>query len=271
VRPTDEIQIVPVEELRHNVLPKRERDSTIILPPSVNILVGITPQQIAEKSRVGHVGGSDDALDLIQTRKLRTQPPVGAEYFLIDDRRAREAIEAIRKCFPQLDPEAALALVVESVNAVDRRALVIATQHEEILGVFDLVSEEEADGLQTLLATINVVAQEDVVGLGGEATVFEEAKEVVVLSVNIAADLDGGLELEEHGLGDEEIAGTETEHFDFGFGEVYLLPRSGAADAEEFVDNYVDGIAEEGYAAGGGLAGWGGRVVGRGSSSCVSV
>mmetsp|Transcript_23177 Transcript_23177/g.37615 ORF Transcript_23177/g.37615 Transcript_23177/m.37615 type:complete len:263 (+) Transcript_23177:584-1372(+) len=262
---------MPVEELRHNILPKREGDSTIILPPSVNILVGITPQQIAEKSRVGHVGGSDDALDLIQARKLRTQPPMGAEYLLVDDRRAREAIEAIRKCFPQLDPEAALALVVESVNAVDRRALVITAQHEEILGVFNLVSEEEADGLQTLLATIDVVAQENVVGLRGEATVFEETEEVIVLSVDVAADLDGGLELEEHGLGDEEVAGAEAEHFDFGFREVYLLPRSGAADAEEFVDNHIDGIAEEGDAASGGLAGRGGRVFGRGSSSCVSV
>ena len=40
-----------------------------------------------------------------------------------------------------------LALVVEPVNAVDGRALVVAAQNEEVFGVFDFVSQEQANGL----------------------------------------------------------------------------------------------------------------------------
>jgi hypothetical protein len=66
---------------------------------------------------------------------------------------------------------------------------VVATQNEEVLGVLDLVGEEQADGLEGLLATVDVVAQEQVVGLGGEATILEQSQKIVVLAVDIAANL----------------------------------------------------------------------------------
>jgi len=46
------------------------------------------------------------------------------------------------------------------VNAVDRGALVVATQHEKILGILDLVGKEEADALKTLGSAIYIVAEE---------------------------------------------------------------------------------------------------------------
>lgn len=65
----------------------------------------------------------------------------------------------------------------------------IATQNEEVLGILDLVGEEQADGLEGLLATVDVVAQEQVVGLGGEATILKQTQKIVVLAVDIAANL----------------------------------------------------------------------------------
>jgi len=46
------------------------------------------------------------------------------------------------------------------VNAVDRGALVVPTQHEKILGILDLVGKEEADALKTLGSAIYIVAEE---------------------------------------------------------------------------------------------------------------
>jgi hypothetical protein len=51
----------------------------------------------------------------------------------------------------------ALTFVIEAIYPVDRSTFVVASQDEEVFWVFDLVSEEEADGLQRLLATVNVV------------------------------------------------------------------------------------------------------------------
>ena len=83
-----------------------------------------------------------------------------------------------------------LTLVVEAVNAIDTCALVVAAQDEEVLRVLDLVGQEKADGLEGLLATVDVVAEKEIVGLRWEATVFEETEEVVVLAVNVTANLE---------------------------------------------------------------------------------
>ncbi len=50
-----------------------------------------------------------------------------SEDLLIDDRRDWEAIEAVRERLPQLDVVPPLALIVESVDSVDGRTLVIAS------------------------------------------------------------------------------------------------------------------------------------------------
>lgn len=96
------------------------------------------------------------------------------EDLLIDDSRNGETVEAVRESLPQLNVVPPLALIVETIDTVDGRTLVVTTENEKVLGVFDLVSQKEADGLQRLLATVNVVTQEQVVGLGREATVFEK-------------------------------------------------------------------------------------------------
>lgn len=62
----------------------------------------------------------------------------------------------------------------------------VAPQQEEVLGVFDLVRQQQADGLQGLLPSVHVVAQEQVVGLWREAAILKEPQQVCVLSVDIA-------------------------------------------------------------------------------------
>lgn len=111
------------------------------------------------------------------------------EDLLVNDGGNGQAVEAIGKCLPQLDVVATLALVVKAVDAVDGRALVVTPQDEEVLGILDLVGQEQADGLERLLAAIYVVAKEEVVGLGREAAILEEAKQVVILPMDIAANL----------------------------------------------------------------------------------
>lgn len=111
------------------------------------------------------------------------------ENLLVNDRRDWQAIEAVGERLPQLDVVPPLALVVEPVDPVDGRAFVIAAENEEVFGILDLIGKEEADGLERLLAAIDVVAEEKVVGLWRESTVFEETQKVVVLPVNVTAYL----------------------------------------------------------------------------------
>jgi len=39
----------------------------------------------------------------------------------------------------------------------------IAAEEEEVLWVLDLVRQEEADGLEALLASVDVIAQEEII------------------------------------------------------------------------------------------------------------
>lgn len=136
-----------------------------------------------------YISGAHNTTDLFHRVQIGTQTSVHGEDLLIDDSRNGEAVEAIRESLPQLNVVPPLALIVETIDTVDGRTLVVTTENEEVLGVFDLVSQKEADGFKRLLATVNVVTEEQVVGLGREATVFEKTQKIVVLAVDITADL----------------------------------------------------------------------------------
>ena len=136
-----------------------------------------------------YVSGSHDAANLLHGVQVRAETTVHSEDLLVDDSGDGKAVEAVGEGLPQLDVVPALALIVEAVYAVDGGALVVASQHEEVLGVLDFVCQEQADSLQGLLAAIHVVAEEEVVGFWWEAAILEQAQEVVVLAVNVAANL----------------------------------------------------------------------------------
>jgi hypothetical protein len=97
--------------------------------------------------------------------------------------------------------------LIEAVDARDGGGFVVAPQDEHPRGILDLQGEEEADGLDALPAAVDVVAQEEVAGLGGHASVFEESQHVVVLSVDIAANLDRCGHFDQHGLFEEDGLG----------------------------------------------------------------
>lgn len=210
----NQIQIVLVQELSNNILPKGERDTPVVLTPSIDFLVGVRPEEVAQETSIRDICRPDDALHLVQAGELRAETTVHAEDLFIDHCRAGEAVEAVRECLPKLDAEPTLAFVVEAVDTVDRCAFVVSPEDEEVLGVLDLVRQEEADRFQGLLTTVDVIAQEDVVSLRGEPTVLEETEEVVVLSVYVTANLDGCLQLQEHGLPDEKVTAPQTDHLD---------------------------------------------------------
>lgn len=145
----------------------------------------------------------------------------------------------------------------------------VATQDEEVLRVLDLVGQKKADGLERLLATIDVVTEKQVVCLWRETAIFEKTEEVIVLTVDVAADLLGGeevgsaqrpdskktcrdqktvrrlaylnrsLELKQDGLGDEDLAGLSAKVSNLSLEQLDLLARATAPDLQEPVDYRV--------------------------------
>lgn len=124
----------------------------------------------------------------------------------------------------------------------------VSSEDEEILWVLDLVCEEKADRLERLFAAIDIVAQEQIVGLRWESSILKETKKIVVLSVNITANLnasnrfcarwydtadahlDGGFQLEQYWLRDENFTGFGAQISDLCFKQLNLLSRSATSD-----------------------------------------
>ena len=110
------------------------------------------------KKEFAYICGSHDAANLFHGVEVRAKTPVHCENLLINDGCNWEAVEAVGKRLPQLNVVPALAFVIESVDSVDGGAFVVASKDEEVFRVFDLVSQQQADGFEGLLAPVDVVA-----------------------------------------------------------------------------------------------------------------
>ena len=130
-----------------DLLAEGKADAAVVLAPALHVLVRVRPEQVAEEACVGDICGSHNTLDLLERAELRAQSAVHAEDLLVDDGCNGQAVEAVGEGLPELDVVAALALIVETVYAVDRGALVVPSQEEEVLGVLNLVGQEQAHGL----------------------------------------------------------------------------------------------------------------------------
>lgn len=119
-----------------------------------------------------------------------------AQDLFVNNSGNRETVETISESLPQLDVVASLALIVESIDSIDGGTFVVSSQEEEVLRILDLVSQEQANSLKGLLASVHIIAEEEVIGVGWETSVLEQSQQIVVLTVNITADLNGSFQLE---------------------------------------------------------------------------
>ena len=96
-----------------------------------------------------------------------------AKYLLINECSNREAVKTVCECFPQFDIVSSLTFIIEPIDSIDGGAFMVASEEEEVLRVLDLISQQQAHCLKTLLSSVYIVSQEEVVGIGWEPTVFE--------------------------------------------------------------------------------------------------
>jgi hypothetical protein len=50
---------------------------------------------------------------------------------------------------------------------------VISSEQEEVLRIFNFISEKKTHCFEWLLASVDIISQEEIVGIGREATVLE--------------------------------------------------------------------------------------------------
>lgn len=92
-----------------------------------------------------------------------------------------EAVEQVGEEAPDVRvPILAQALIVETVYLSNLPRLVVPTEDGDPVRVAELERHEESDGLDRVVAAVNVVAHEQVVGIGRVSTDAEELGQVVL-------------------------------------------------------------------------------------------
>lgn len=138
---------------------------------------------------VGDLHLAVDGPHLINSLDLRGESPVDAEYLAIDERPQRQIIESLIEVFPRGGASVLLDdLIVEPVDGGNLPGLVVAPQQEDLFGVFDLVAEEQLDGLHRVVAPVYEVPDEDVSVLRKLTSHLEQLEYVEELAVDVAAD-----------------------------------------------------------------------------------
>lgn len=116
-----------------------------------------------------------------------------------------------------------------TINSINTGALVIAAQQEEILGIFDLVGQEQTDRLQGLLAPVHVVAEEQIVGSRWKAAILEQPQQICVLAVYVAADDEWRLQLQQYRLLQEYLARLQAQAAHLRLRHLHLFAGAAAA------------------------------------------
>ena len=116
---------------------------------------------------------------------------------ILDEGGEREKVKEGRKLCPDISRAVlSQALIVEAVDLGDLTALVVAAQNGYSVWEADLERDKVGDRLNAVVASVHVVAHEEVVCVGQLATNAEELHKVVELTVDVTAHGHGAA----HGL-----------------------------------------------------------------------
>jgi hypothetical protein len=155
---------------------------------------------------------------------------VHAKYLLVNDCCYWQTIKTVCEGLPKFDAVSSFAFVIETVDTINGSTFVISSEDKEIFRVFDLVGEQQTYCLKTLFSSINIISQEKVIGIWWKPSVFEQTEKIVVLTVNITANLYRGFKFEKYGLTYEDFSSFHAKLTDFLLGESHLFAGAGAAD-----------------------------------------
>lgn len=184
----DQFQIVRVIELLRNILSKRVAGTSGRDTPTTSV-IRIGPQKITDRTFVGNLHNTIKLLDLVQSVNRWREATMEAEDVVLNDGTKWKVIEQSCEFLPHLGIAIlAQALIVESIDLSDLLRLVVTAQNGDTVGIADLQADEEGDGLNGVVTTIDIVTHEKIIVVGKLTANFEKLIEIVELAVDVTTD-----------------------------------------------------------------------------------
>mmetsp|Transcript_29348 Transcript_29348/g.76929 ORF Transcript_29348/g.76929 Transcript_29348/m.76929 type:complete len:312 (-) Transcript_29348:207-1142(-) len=170
----------------------------VLLRPIVLIivLVRVGPQQVAQGSHFVRLAETVDCLHIVHRVDLWRQPAVNAKELLVHDGHQWQAIERVHAHIIHLLRILVLHFGLESEVLCEVPAFVVASQQVDGLRKVELECPEVEDAFEREVATVHVIAEEEIPCVLWIAAVLEQLDKVEELAVDVADDGDGGGHLE---------------------------------------------------------------------------
>lgn len=128
----------------------------------------------------------------IQSRDGRRETAVHAEDATVHKGADGKKIEHVDTLLPDVG-SAVLphALVIKTVHLGDLPALVVSTKKRNAVGVEDLQRKQEQKRFDAVVASVDIIAHEEVVRIRTFASDKEQLLQIVELAVDVSTDLEG--------------------------------------------------------------------------------
>mmetsp|Transcript_96302 Transcript_96302/g.171084 ORF Transcript_96302/g.171084 Transcript_96302/m.171084 type:complete len:257 (+) Transcript_96302:63-833(+) len=161
----NELEAIGMIELLRNVLSEGVACTAWRNSPAASV-VRIGPQKVTHRSFVWNFLYSVQLTDVVQGVQGRRDATVHADDLVLDDGCNRQVVKGVCEEFPNCGSSvSADAFIEEAVDLRNLATLVISTQQSDALLEANLVEEHERHCLHRVVAPIDIVTKEEVVGL----------------------------------------------------------------------------------------------------------
>lgn len=202
---SDQVQVIDLIELSCDSVAEKVASSSWGNSPSLDVL-WIGPHQVGEWSLMWNLHSSVDKSDLVEGLDLWRETSVDAEDLALNDSGNAEIIEHFSAVSPWVWVTIlAHGLFVETVDGGDSTSLVVSSQESDAVGILKLEAEEELEGLDGVVATVDEVSHEDVAGVWDLTSLFEKLEKIMELTVDVSANCNWGANRLDVALLDEDL------------------------------------------------------------------
>lgn len=134
--------------------------------------------------------------DVIESVEFRTETTMNTQELLVHDCSQGQAAERLHTCVIYGLRVLVLAFKLKREVVSQVATFVVTSEQPQRVGVMDLERPEVQHTFDTEIATVDVVSQKKISGLGGVATDLEKLHKIVVLAVNITTNGDRSVHLQ---------------------------------------------------------------------------
>lgn len=167
----DHLQLILMQELLADIRTEGIASTSWGNSPSGLVLIGVRPQKVAHGSLRNNVLESIHFFDVVEGIDSRGESSVKAEEFGVNEGGEWQVRENVSKPLPDVIVAVFLqAFIVKAIDFIDFLALMVASQDGEPIFISALQSKNKREGLNRVIASIDVISHEKIVSVGRLAT-----------------------------------------------------------------------------------------------------